>query len=501
MATPMSNSLTPRYVDAAGELRRASMFKPLSEVISQLRSKYGLGRLWIDPQPFAKSRDPLIFEKMQRDGVIAKAVQYRQHQIATAEYRFVAPDSESRELIPYFEALFRHCQNLHEGRMHLTHAIFEGIAWTKMFADEATFGVGVDKTGQSNPPIQWTVPVFAHVAADAIRRDVEKRKIKPEDGPEREVDVMYWSTYNMQSHEWLRVEKLENYLRLTYNDSAYTLGYGRGLIDAIWYYWYIKTQLLEKMLVGADKFAQPWIHIAIDLTMFHNAAGGGPGYGTPEEMAAQLYAIFEKMRSGNIVITDSNAKVTPLDFSGTAAEGLAKLIEYCDRVLTELILGSSRPFGGGGPQGSYASAEVEKDSSIALMAYDLDLHAIGLNQLVWALWRWNMPNFHRLQSSRTGRPLSVLKPPFVKLDRKRFASTMEAATVGARVLNSGAPLIRSEYYAQTGWTEPWDLQSTDILQPPGVAIDPATGLPLPPMLAAPGAPGAPGAGTPEAPGK
>ena len=55
-----------------------------------------------------------------------------------------------------------------------------------------------------------------------------------------------------------------------------------------------------------------------------------------------------------VVVFGDNAKITPLDFNGQAAQGLLGLIQYYNDTLVEYILGASMPSGGGGEAGSLA---------------------------------------------------------------------------------------------------------------------------------------------------
>jgi len=136
-------------------------------------------------------------------------------------------------------------------------------------------------------------------------------------------------------------------------------------------------------------------------------------------------------------------------------------IPYLDRGVTQLILGSVLPTGGGGDVGSNARAEVEAESSQILVQHDRRImdDAYG-RTLTYLFWKHNVA-----QLARVGC-LTAKRPKLRSVQESR-EDPREAAEVAEIVLRTGATLKRSEYYERVGWEQP--APGEDVISSPTVA--------------------------------
>lgn len=450
-------------IDSQGQRRRRSFHQAISEVIQDRRTQLSPGRLFIEPPDFAKGRDEQVLLKMQRDAVVFKAMTMRRHRAAGTEVFFVADDKIDRPLIPYFEALTRRIPNFSQSRLALTTAIFEGRGWLKMMGRQRKFRISPDVEQR-----EWWYPGhLGHIGADAIKREWEVLPEVDPDGKSHERRKYYWATYDDENQAWLRVEdeQEKHYIKVVYHDDAYSLGYGRGLIDAIYFYWYNKTHLFQQLLQAADRFGTPWIIAKIIGQL--SGVDGGEGIDDPEQHAADLIAALEKMRSANILIVDGeHDEISTLDFDGRGAEGMIRLLDYCDKGIVEALLGSSMPTGGG-QSGSFARAQVEQESTNNMLSMDTKILEEALQDMVWLMWDLNLPNFSQIQAPG-GQFLSTLNPPRIKI-RTSEETTLEKqdrVRLALEMLDRGLPFLKGEFYDLIDFTQP-DEDDEDILQPPG----------------------------------
>lgn len=463
--------MTDNTRDVLGVERPRALYQATSPFIDRLRTALSKSRYWIEPQSFAKWKDKDILAKVMRDPVIAKAIQLRLHVCASAEWYFEPADRASRALVPYFEGIFRRIPNFAQARLALGQAILEGISFLRVLGSEAAFSID----GDPKTHMLWWYPGhLAHIAADAIKREKKVERFVDESGKPLEKTRWHWTTWDAEANAFLAIPPEQDgwYVKFVYHDDQGSLGFGRGLLDALYIYFHAKTQLLADMLQGAGKFGRPWLHLGIPAGGNDglNGVDDGTGIISPETMADNLISQIKQMEGGNILVTDARVKLTTLDFNGEAARGLLQLIQYIDKALVEMILGSSMPTGGG-DQGSYARAAVEQQTTSDLTRFDRIAMEEAMASLVDSVWKFNIKNFAGLRTT-DGRFLNTLTPPRFRL--RDFGEKPDPQAV-AGALQLGLPVRREEAYRAFGLSMP-DADD-DVIQPPGAGGGPLGGPP------------------------
>lgn len=460
------NQRTSEVRDAQGVKRPVALYQATTPFIDRLRTALGQSRYWLEPETFAKKKDRDILAKVMRDPVVYKAIMLRLHVCASAEWYFEPADRASRALVPYFDAIFRRIPNFAQARLALGQAILEGISFLRILGAESKFSVDGDP--QTN--LRWWYPGhLAHIGADAIKREKRIERLADPEGAPYDKEVYYWTTFDAHANAFLQItpEQEPWYVKLIYHDDQGSLGFGRGLLDALYIYFHAKTQLLTDMLQGASKFGRPWIHLGIPAGGADGFSGvdDGTGMDSPETAADDLIEKIKQMEGSNILVTDARIKLTTLDFNGESARGLLYLIEYIDKMMVEMILGSSMPTGGG-DQGSYARAAVEQQTTSDLVRFDRIAMEEAMATLVKSVWDFNIRNFAGLTTT-DGRFLNTLTPPRFRL--RDYGEKPDPEAVGA-ALQLGLPVRREEAYRAFGLSQP-DADD-DVIQPPGAGGGP-----------------------------
>lgn len=460
----MSNRLryfrrSETYRDIAGIERRPAFYQAMPATMQAVATQLHPGRVHIDPPDWAKSKDAEIWRKILRDPVIFKAVQIRMHAVASAEWYFEAADRKSRALVPYFEAIFNRIPNFAQARLALASGIFEGRAWLKVYSAEKKFSVEDD-----DPRMWWYAGWLGHIGADAIRREFREEIITDENGariPKREY---YWSTLDptLNGGTYLEVDRdqLPWYLKFSYRDDQHSLGYGNGILDAIYVYWKAKTHILENLFDGIGRFGTPWIWAAIDqASSLGNSLGNE--HLDPEDKAQALLTVLGKMTAGKIIVTDAKDKIDLVHMDGVGLQAMREMLDYCDSALVSCILGSGKPFGEGDQGGSYALGAVQERTTDDLLRFDRDGAEEALQQLVDLTFQMNVSNFSKIQDGE-GRFLHTLNPPRIRL---RDVSKGRSPDMLAMALQLGAPVLKREVYETLNFTMP--DAGDDVFNPPG----------------------------------
>ena len=324
------------------------------------------------------------------------------------------------------------------------------------------------------------MPTLTHIGADHIRREYEFCDYQTPDAQKYRMRKAYWTTLDPWENQWYRVEDERQYVKLSYHNDQDTLGYGRGLMEAIYFYYKCKTNLLQQMLQGVERFAVPWIAVALDAS----AAAGqstGTGFDSPEALQEAYKDELNKMRSGNIFVYDAKHKIHTIDFSGEAARGILNLIEYFDDRLVQLILGSSLPSGGSEGGGSYALAAVQAGSTSALIRYDREIVEESLRDLRWALWTFNQKHWVDLKDPR-GNILVNFTPPYLRIGREQVDDSEKNVRVMRMLLDAGVEVMKKDWYRAANLQQP--DEGDDVVRPLGAPGSPG-GLMTNPMTGQP----------------
>ncbi len=420
--------------------------------VHALNSVYHSYRIW-EPS-YAGSRDPDIWEKVRRDAVISAAVDQRLHAIAAREWR-VMPGGKSdadAEAAAVVEEILQQIPRFLETRFELAQAVFLGSAYA-FIGGRRVLDTYAKKTGL------WWVP--------SRLKDMDRRRFrwrserKPaEDGTnELRTWLEYWS---IRREEWVEADAAR-FVRHTYNDEESRLGYGRGLIEAIYFYHYVKGVVMREGLQGLERWAQGMVVVKIDGL---RAASDGKPNATVQ--TAWIKAL-KKMRARHALTMSKDDEVDLLNGPGQGHQLVETWLRYVDNAMTRLILGSVRPTGGDMDSGARAAAETESDTTEQLIQFDrLLLDETITRDIIGEIWRHNRAAF-----SECGLG-SAKKPKFSSVQEKR-SDPVEASQVIATLLGAGVTLRAEEVYERTGMTPPGP--DDDVIEGQAALANPFAGIP------------------------
>lgn len=452
---------------------RAASARNAYQRYTQRLTSHVRDRVWVDDPSFALARDEEIYAKIRRDPVFAHAIDYRRRLAAGREWN-VEPASDDpldRKLAIVLEALLRQLPGFTGARYTLAEAIFRGSAWAYVEGERRAVPLG-----KGFPELHWWVPTRMV--------DVDRRRFRLY----REGDAPpVWQLWSLERRDWqtLTPDQASWFVRVSYESTEDTLGYGRGLLDTLYYYAMAKTQLMDLALRAGDRFG----HGTVVAQVARLAEAGPVGANESAWKRAEAFREqFRKHREDGLFVIDAEDKLAALSGLGEGWQFLQSLIEYIDARVTTCVLGSNLPTSATAG-GSYALADVQASATEAMVEFDREILAehltAGLLNLIVRLNRAPLAILG-LSTARVGK-LAIV--------HERTADDPEKVARAAQALMSiGLDLRKGDLYRRAGFTppEPGDDMLAASSAPPLPGSAPA---PVPTSGAAP----APAAAPPPSP--
>ena len=120
-------------------------------------------REWINDPDYAQGKDPEVWEKIQRDAIIAQAIRHRLHAVAAPTWTIepAGDTTDEKDLAGLVEDAFRTCiEGFQDARINLATAIFRGSSLAYIQGERKNLQLG--KWGgmidSKMPAMEWWVP-------------------------------------------------------------------------------------------------------------------------------------------------------------------------------------------------------------------------------------------------------------------------------------------------------------------------------------------------------
>jgi hypothetical protein len=406
---------------------------------------------WVHDPSFALGTDDMVYEKVRRDAVAAQLMTFRKH-LVSGRGVILTPggeDDASKQAAAIVEQILDQVGMFGEGRFNLAEAIFRGSAFA--------FIEGADEELQleGQPPMSWWVP---RKLKDVDRRRVRLRPVPDPEDP-REV-CLRWFLWSVSREQWEELEHPEWFVKHFYQKTEDTLNYGRGLLDAMHYYQQSKVRVLQEGLSAAERFGQGFIKAAVD------SLRSGSSDETNDQIAKEYLSQIERHRARHAFVHAKEDEVSVLGGFGEGWQLIKELLSYLDNSLRTLVLGSNLPTAATGG-GSFALAEIQENSTEALVQFDRDLMGETLTRdLVGLVWSLNVRNLRALG-------LGGARMPTLKVRQEKREDPQINAAVIQAALAAGVPLLREEVYDKLGFTLP--QEGDELIEPPSQSAEPLPG--------------------------
>lgn len=401
--------------------------------LSQAMRGYGD---WIHDPSFSLGTDDMVYEKVRRDAVTVQAMTFRKHLI-TGRRVVVEPASDdkgSKIAASVMEELLDQVGMFADARFNLSEAVFRGSAYAFV---EGEYLEGFAPAGQGKGT--WWVP---RRLIDVDRRRFRLRPVRDEANPQ-EVRIA-WFLWSVARQRWEELQNPEWFVKHYYQRTEDTLNYGRGLLDSLHYYQASKMRVLQEGLAACERFGQGFIKVAMDtMTRPGNTADGTDNASVAREYLKRI----DQQRARHAFVHGKEDEVEVLGGFGEGWQLIKELLAHLDNAIRTLVLGANLPTGATSG-GSYALAEIQENSTEALIQFDRDLLSETLTRdLVGLVWSLNADAFRRLG-------MGGVRMPRLRIVNEKREDPQVAASVIAQALQAGIPLRRDEVYEKLGFTMP-----------------------------------------------
>lgn len=439
MAAPTSSGFLELLTSPASITTRQLYVAALTNAI-----RYGQSYGIVDPA-YALIKDANTYEMVRRDAVIFSVMEARKHAVASSEWDIeaVREDPKDAAVAKILKELIERIEGFSGARLNLCEAVFRGSAFAKIEASRLVLGP------DGSFPRLWIAPTRI--------LDVDKRRVRhmiDRSGPAPRWKTEVADVFNAGTWREVDARTKPWWIDHVYDDAELSLGHGRGLIDALYHYWYAKCVALVEGLQGLERWAQGWVTLEVDSSRV-----GSTGRSNDQIVTAAV-SEMEKHRSKHVLAYMKGETLNVLPGPGEGHQIVMDFLTYLDAGITRVVLGSVRPSGGetGEGGGSLARAKVEQDSSHDLIHFDRRLLEGTLTRtLVRTLFNANRLNFVSMGLGEAECPRFVLQPEATP-DPTEFVTRMKT------LHDMGVDLKKSEVYEGAGMTAP---APTDDVLPGG----------------------------------
>lgn len=411
-----------------------------------LGADYGYDGQRLYNPSLAWSRDPDVIERMLRDPSIAGDMAVYQAEVSGTSFTLQAraKDKYSQKVAEWFEEVFDDL-NIYAARLHAARSI--------LTAQEFFYPESNGRQLQTFAGLIGDFWVPTNLKQMDQRRFRSNVNLAPdfETGEVRVAQALsYFEPYVDQARKtihwkWEKVEDESRLLHFIWDDDESRLGFGRGLMEAIYPWWYYATKAMNSWSNAGERFGEGFVIALID-----DARIGNVGRGNPTVQQAYLDQL-DKMRARHYMTMSSKDKVEMVE-PGQGYKILVELVEFCYRNITRLILGAVMPTGGAGTEnsGPKAGSGVQSNStSTRVQLHQRLLDETFTKQLIRLIWNQNCAEFMKID------------PMFLTAKLPRFITTTEGVndpgkniTVITAALGAKMDLRKDEAYEKLGLTPP-----------------------------------------------
>lgn len=382
-----------------------------------------------DPS-FALMKEPDIWEVVRNDVATTGAIMRSTNSIVRpcrVEPFHGSKDKPDRELAAVCADILPYIKRFNTRRRRLSEARFLARTYGAILFMRQRVKLG------SLPEMDWFIPY--HI------QDVDRRRIHwvvDWDPTYREKTGIHREMYNTNTQQWeiLPPELQGSMIEYIVGDNEDRVGNGRGLLEPIYFYHYLKIGTFEKIADGIDRWARGiWIARLDGLRSASVAK-------TNESLRAAAETVLLTMRSQHAAVVEKVDDIQVHETSGTGYQISMDFVRYLDEAIERLCNGSVRPSGHSpGGSGARSAAETEEDTSEAFFQNDREeLDDILTTDLLGSFLRWNRPALEQAG-------LAKARMPRFASEQIKKQDPLTAVQVSNEMLKY-VPLSRREYYAK-----------------------------------------------------
>lgn len=263
---------------------------------------------------------------------------------------------------------------------------------------------------------------------------------------------MHLEVFNSDSYVWQRVspDMRRNLIEYVAFDTEDRVGYGRGVLEALFFTHWFLTGTFTKITEGIDRYANGVMTGRID-GLRHASTDT-----TNADIMTSMQTMLDTYRSQHYMILDKNDDVEVLEPKGTGMKFAMEFVDHLVESAAKLLNGSNthQKKGGLSKQGPSGEQGDEREAYYQQSRNALD-HAIDRDLLGAFLYN-NQDNIRELG-------LAGAKRPKFSSEQVKRQDPTESMAVITGALGAGMKLLKTEAYERIEFTPPGD--DDDVIDP------------------------------------
>lgn len=420
---------------------------------------------WVYDPSFALSREADVWEIVRNDGDLLGSME-RFSGAVVKTWRIEPPkhgkEKVDKQLAEIASKCFDKIDRFSACRRRLTEARFLARTYAVPLWEKRPVKIA------GLPTLDWWCPV--------VLKDVDRRRVHVVadwDQARTKKTGTHLEMYDTDSNQWVRLAA--DFARLlikhVYSDTEDRVGYGRGILEALYFIHYWRSQTTVKIAQGIDRWANGMVVGKID-GMPQNSSTSK----TNADLKNGMITALRTMRTEHFAVLQKGDEIEVIETSGTGHQIAMDFWRELRDSAERLINGSVRPSGGASqsPTGARAQSETEADTSETVHqdARD-DNDGIIDRDLLGGWMDLNRDNIERASLAEAERP-------HFSSQQKPRQDPLQAVQVAQGLVNLGFPVMTSEVSEMTDFSIAGPDDETLMAAPmqmKDTVIDEKTGLP------------------------
>ena len=337
-------------------------------------------RIW-DPS-YALSEDPQAWEKAQLDAVVSGAIDRNLLSVAGTEWELEPYSEEEGDVLlgTILQSLLEKIPKFAQARKNLATAKFRGSSFAWVTGSIRNLRLGEDTQTRT-----WFVPGRMH---DIDRRNIRAvTELVDDQTPWR----FRWQWYDSRLKQWRWVNFNERpMIRRVCADQESRFGYGRGIMDAIYFTNYIRAKVMKDGLQGIQRWAQGLLVASVDPSQVAEPDKDNTS------IAGDMRDMLLEMVGDNVLVKSITDEVEVVEGGGQGFQMVESMLDRVERELVTRIEGTPITLMDGEGGGSRALGAEHTNRELQQTTFDRQDLAEDLDQLVQIVYERNTPTLYAI---------------------------------------------------------------------------------------------------------
>lgn len=414
--------------------------RPVADLYSHaLASIYNNHWKIIEPS-FAQEKETNVWELIQRDPTIMQAIMQRRSIIAAKSWQIepATKDEDDVLIADIIREMLEDIEGFAQSRAMLANAVFRAREYAYISGSRR-----LRRFNGTTSALDWWMP--RHL------QHVDKYRIQYVNARDDDGGLFTKpQLFSIRRRRWEDVDLRKSFVKVIFGSEESRLGYGRGLLDTLYFLWWAGSRVMKDMLQGVERSAQ-----GTRIGKVDTSKRGASGKDADTQLDDML-TMLERTKGRHELVIDKDDDIVIEDAPTGGLSFAQGVFEKIESMKIAVCMGSVRPFGANVDTGSFAQANTEADTADERTEFD---RAVIDEAITSDLIRCFM-QFNRRELAASGLG-SARRPKFVTTSQK--TNDPRANAERAAIFLQYAPIKREELYSAADFEQPRD--DDDVVEP------------------------------------